>query len=358
MSQPSSCSSSKALRHRRARATALALSSALLLAACGGGDDSSTASGSDAAEEWPTGDVRFVVGAEAGGGLDTAARLLAPGLSESLGENVVVENKPGGDTAIAATIVANEGGECDVLKMANFPIMLFAHLLNEVDWTYDDFYPVAAVQAQPSVIVVPAASPYQTVNDLIADIEARPDQVSASVSALASTNNVGLLQMEDELDLDINIVPFDGGGPARTAVVSGEVDFSHTSLYAALSLLTSGELRVLAAHQTEEDWAEFQEQLPEIADVPTLAAETGDEDFDSNTATYGVVVARTCYDEYPERHQELVDSFQEVMNSEDFTARLEELELESSRIDVSPEEYHEALLEEQERVAAVAEEIF
>ena len=346
------------VRRRRAGSVALALS-AVVLAACGGGtDDSATASPGGSAEPWPTDDVRFVVGADAGGGLDTAARLLAPGLGESLGVNVVVENKPGADTAIGATIVAEEGGACDVLSMANFPIMLFAHLINDVSWTYDDFYPVAAVQAQPSVIVVPGNSPYGSVSDLIADIESRPGEVTASVSALASTNNVGLIQMEDELGLDINVVNFDGGGPARTAVISGEVDFSHTSLYAALPLLSGGELKILAAHQTEEDWAGFQEQLPAIADVPTLAAETGDDDFASNTATYGVLVARDCFDEHPERHQELVDSLQELMDSDDFTARLEELELESSRIDVTPEEYHEAILEDQERVTAVAEEIF
>lgn len=340
---------------------------ALIVAACGGSDEPAApapaapapapAPAPEPEDTWPDGEsIRILVGVAAGGGLDTMARLIEPGMSERLGTTITVENIGGANTTIANTVAFNEGDECGVIMMNNFPIITFGIILEDVDFEFDYMYPIKAVQAQPGVVVVPAASKYQTIDDLLAEIRARPGEVSASVSALSSGNAVGLLQMESLLDIDINIVDFGGGSPARTAVVSGEVDFSHTSVFAALNLVKGGELRVLAAHQTAADWAPFR-SVPELANVPLLSDVTGKE-FGSSTATYGLTVNRACKDNFPARYDKLVAAADEWMATPEFLTRLTELGLELSVLPQTADEYWDFILAENEAIEILAPSIF
>lgn len=363
-------------RPRLIRGVAVVAALGLLLAACGNGDTDDGGATADpetedpatdepdnggeeteAAEDWPTEPIRFLVGASEGGGLDTLARILQGPLSEELGVDVIVENHPGAQTSIAATIAHNEGDDCGIIVHNNFPIFFGSYHVNDVDYTYEDIYPVAATQNQPSVIVVPGDSEFDDVNDLIEAIREAPGERTASVSAITSTNAIGLMEMEEVLGLDINIVDYDGGSPARQAVLSGEVDFSHTSVFAAMPLLEGGELKILAAHQTPEDWERFTE-VDVLSDVPPLREATGEDAFGSNTATYGITVNRTCSDEHPERYQRLVDAAETVLNDPDYLAQLEELDLELSTLDFTPEEYHEQLEQQRDQVDQLAPELF
>lgn len=348
------------------RGIALAAGLGLLIAGCGGGDgggsngDQAAGNGSDdsdSGEEWPTDQIRILVGAAEGGGLDTLARILQGSVSNELGVDVVVENHEGAQSTIANTIAFNEGDECDVLVHNNFPLINFGWHINDVDFDLDDMYPVAATQNQPSVIVVPGDSEYEVFDDLIDAARERPGELTASVSAISTTNAVGIMQIEDELGVDVNIIDFDGGGPARTAVISGEVDFSHTSVFAAMPLLEGGELRVLGAHQTPEDWEPFR-AIDSLADVETLSEITGNDAFGSNTATYGMTVNQTCADDFPERYDTLVDAFATVMASDEYLAQLEDLELDLSVLDFTPDEYYDSLVAQNEEVDAIAPDLF
>ncbi len=349
------------------RRAAAASAVALLVAACGGTDEPAApepaapapapAPAPEPVDTWPEGEtLRMLVGVAPGGGLDRMARIYEVGLSERLGATIVTENIGGANTTIANTIAFNEGDECGVMVMNNFPIITFGIFLEDVDFEFDYLYPAAPVQAQPAVVVVPASSPYQTIDDLIDDIRANPGEVSASVSAFSSINAVGLLQMEELLDVDINIVDFGGGGPARTAVVSGEVDFSHTSVFAALGLVKGGELRILAAHQSERDFSPFR-AVPELADVPLLSDVTG-RDFGSNTATYGLTVNRACVDNYPQRYEKLAAAAADFIASPEYLETLTGLGLELSILDLTVEEYWDFIVAEKEQIDVLAPSIF
>lgn len=351
------------------RRAAAASAVALLVAACGTADEPAAEAPAPAPapttpepepepeDTWPDGEnLRILVGVAAGGGLDTMARLIEPGMAERLGTTITVENIAGANTTIANTVAFNEGDECGVIMMNNFPIITFGIILEDVPFDFDYMYPIKAVQAQPAVVVVPTSSPYQTIDDLIAALRANPGELSASVSAFSSINAVGLLQMEELLDVDINIVDFGGGSPARTAVVSGEVDFSHTSVFAALNLVRGGELRILAAHQSEADFAPFR-TVPELADVPLLSDVTG-EDFGSNTATYGLTVNKACKDNYPQRYEKLVAAADEWMATEEFMARLTELGLELSVLPLTADEYWDFISAEKAQIDVLAPQIF
>ena len=342
---------------------------ALIAAACGGADEPAApapapapdapapAPAPEPEDTWPEGEtLRMLVGVAAGGGLDTMSRIHEAGLAERLGATIVTENIAGANTTIANTVAFNEGDDCSVMVMNNFPIITFGIFLEDVDFEFEDMYPVAPIQAQPAVVVVPAASPYQTIEELVEAIRQDPGGLSASVSAFSSINAVGLLQMEELLDIDINIVDFGGGSPARTAVVAGEVDFSHASVFAALNLVRGGELRILAAHQTERDFGVFR-SVPELADVPLLSDVFG-VDFGSNTATYGLTVNRTCVDNFPERYAKLADAAADFIASPEYVETLTGLGLELSILDLTVEEYWDFISAEKAQIDVLAPTIF
>ncbi len=361
-------------RSRFARGLVAVAIAGLVLAACGNGEEDveepaaeepedaedttepDDAEEAEPAEDWPDDRIRILVGASEGGGLDTIARLLQGPLSEELGVDVIVENHVGANTSIANQIAYNEGDECYDVVHNNFPIFSFSYHVNDVDYTYDDVYPIAATQRQPAVFVVPGDSPIDTLQELVDEMEARPGELTASVSALAGTNTLGIMELEDALGLDANVIDYDGGSPARQAVISGEVDFSHTSVFAAMPLLEGGELKILAAHQTPEDWADFAD-VDVLADVPTVEEAIGVE-VTSNTASYGLTANRTCYENFPERYQILHDATRAVLDSPEWTELLEELDLELSVMNISAEDYHATLEAEQEVVRQFAEEQF
>lgn len=368
-SRPGASSGSR----RSAFLIALLAALALLVTACGGGEDAADESGEDTAEDqdedtaeepeedgadeagaedsedWPTEDIRFVIPAAAGGGFDGAARNIEPFWEEELGTTLQVDNQEGANFAIGAQVVADEGQDCNTIMFHAVPHLPFSYLAQgqEVDYTYDDFHPVGPVQIQPGVVVVADDSPFETFEDLVAEAEANPGEVSASVSGLANNNYLALRQMEDLLGIELNIVGYDGGGPAREAVVAGEVDMTHAAAFAALGI--ADESRVLAVHQEENEW-------PGITDdAPTLNEITG-EDFGSNQSYYGVFVHNDCYEEYPERYETLESTFQDVLNNPDYQAQLEELDELAGLMEESAEEYNELVEQEVQRVEEAVEE--
>jgi tripartite-type tricarboxylate transporter receptor subunit TctC len=320
----------------------LLLALALVAAACA--DDADVGEADPDAEAapadgWPDDDLRWVIPAAPGGGFDGAARNLQGPWQERLGINLTVDNQEGGNFAIGTQVVHNEGDDCNTVLFHAVPHILFSYLAGDqdVDYTYDDFYPVGAVQIQPAVIMVADDSPYETFDDLIDAARENPGEVSASVSGLANNNYLGLLQLEELLGVDFNIVGYDGGGPARNAVVAGEVDFTHAAAFAALAV--ADETRVLAIHQEENEW-------PDISDdAPTLNELTG-EDFGNNQSFYGTFVTRACYEEHPERYDVLVETFQDSLQDESYQAQLDELGELSGLLDIGPDEYHEMILED------------
>lgn len=299
-------------------------------------DDADAAAEEPAADagDWPEDDIRLIIPTDVGGGLDTASRTFEQFWEAELGVNLNIDHLPGANFAIGLETAANAGEECDTIVTKAIPHLLYSYLTQDVDFTYDDFYPIGSSQVQPAGIVVSADSDYETIDDLIADIEARPGEVRASVSGLANNNYAGLVQMEELLGVDINVVGYDGGGPARNAILSGEVEFTHAAIFATLPIID--EIRFLAIHQEENQWEEL------TGEIPTLNEATG-EDFGSNSSTYGVFVNRACYEDYPERHQVLVDTFSAMLENEEYQATLEEQEALDSMNVISPEDYDEQI---------------
>lgn len=195
--------------------------------------------------EYPEREVLGVVMWGAGGATDTVARAVNPAAEEALGKPIVVLNKSGGAGAISTAFVnAAPGDGYTFLYGAENPQLHGVMGVSNID--YGDMYPINILGRGVAVIAVPAASKYQTLSDLLADIKANPGSVkmgSTGPGGLPST--IGAL-ISNATDFNVTAIPFGGEGPGLTAMLGGEVDFMPSGISAAAEQIKAGKMRALA----------------------------------------------------------------------------------------------------------------
>ena len=218
----------------------------------------------------PTGPVRIVVPFSPGGSTDAAARILAEGLAAELKQPVIVDNKPGAGTTIAAAHVAASPADGATLLLTG-PI---SHIVSGVLYPrlrYDalrGFAPVSQLATAPFLIVVQAGSPYQTLQELIRAAKASAGKISYGSSGIgASPHLVGEI-LANEAGVKFLHVPYKGAGPAAVGLMGGEVDFSISDA-SAIPHLASGRLRALAV--TTARRSALAPDVPSVAEAIGLA---------------------------------------------------------------------------------------
>lgn len=314
----------------------------VVVAGCGGGGSDQSGS----AEEWPTEDIRWIIPSSAGGGFDTTSRQLQPYLEDELGVSISVENQEGGNFAVGTTTVANAGPDCNTIMTHGIPHLLFSYLTQDVDYTYEDFQPVTRLTQEPGVIRVGNDAPWNTLDELIQDAKSRPGEIRASVSGLTSSNYLGLTDIQDATGAEFNIVPYDGGSPARTALASGEVDMTHAGVFNSLNI--ADQSRVLAVHQDENEW-------PDITDDAPTVNEALGTSLAPNESNYGMFVNQACQDENPERYQRLVEAVQAATANDNYREELEEINELAKLAVIDPQEYDETNQKEARRLQQLVE---
>ena len=218
----------------------------------------------------PATPLRIVVPFSPGGSTDAAARILAEGLTAELGQPVIVDNRPGAGTTIAAAHVAASPADGGTLLLTG-PIshivsgMLYPHL------KYDalrSFTPISQLATAPFLIVVRAESAYRTLGELIQAAKAAPGKVSYGSSGIgASPHLVGEI-LASEAGVKFLHVPYKGAGPAAVGLMGGEVDFSISDA-SAIPHLASGRLRALAV--TTKQRSALAPDVPGVAEATGLA---------------------------------------------------------------------------------------
>ncbi len=217
------------------------------------------------AQSWPDRPIKLVVPYPAGGNADNTARLLATQLSARLGQQVVVDNRPGGGGTIGAAAVAKAApdGYTLLLDATAFTVnpSLFARLPFDAA---KDFAPISLVMQAPLLLVVPAASPFKTVADVVQAAKARPGHL-----AYASAGNGGAQHLAGELfkqgaKMSMTHIPYRGGAPALTDLIGGQVDLMFSATTASGPFVKSGKLRALAisSAQRTPGW----EQVPTVTE--------------------------------------------------------------------------------------------
>ena len=216
------------------------------------------------AQPYPSRPVRFVVGFTPGGGVDINARLLAAKMSELLGQQVVVENKPGAGTNIANEMVAKSAADGYTLLFTSPAVAINMSLYRNPPYdALRDFAGVAVFSESTNLLVVPAALPARSVKDLIAMAKKRPGTLNYSSAGVGTTQHLAAELFKLRTRTDIVHVPYKGSAPSLTALIAGEVQLSFVNPVAAGPHVKSGRLRALAVAGDK--------RTALLPDVPTMA---------------------------------------------------------------------------------------
>jgi len=219
--------------------------------------------GEASALDYPTRPVRFVVGYPAGGATDILARLIGQRLSERLGQQFVIENKPGAGNNIGTQTVVDADPDGYTVLLVNPANAINASLYVDLKFNFiRDIAPVAGFARVPNVMVVPPDFPAKTVAEFIAYAKANPGKVN-----MASSGNGTSIHLSGELfkamtGVDMVHVPYRGSAPAITDLLSGRVQVMFDNMPSSISHIKAGTLRVLAVTTATRS--------PELPDVPTV----------------------------------------------------------------------------------------
>jgi tripartite-type tricarboxylate transporter receptor subunit TctC len=240
--------------------------------------------GAAAAADYPDKPIRMYVPYPPGGITDVLTRSLAELMRKELGQPVVVENKPGANTAVAAQALAQSPADGYTVMMAAAATVVMNPLLN-AKLAYDparDFTPVARIAETPLVLVVRTDSPARTLADLIAAAKTKPADASFASTGMGSTLHLAGELLQLETDTQMLHVPYKGSAPALNGVLGGETQFMIDSVGSSIPLIKGGKLRAVAVTSAK--------RLPALPDVPTVA-ESGVPGFDVST-WFGLLVPK------------------------------------------------------------------
>src|SRR5712671_3656720 len=264
------------------------------------------------AQTYPNRPVRWVVGYPAGGSTDIIARLVGHRLSERLGQQFIIENKPGAGNNIATEAVVNAAPDGYTILLVNPANAINASLYAKLNFNFiRDIMPVAGLARVPNVMAVHPSVPAKTVAEFIAYAKANPGKIN-----MASSGNGTSVHLSGELfkamtGVQMQHVPYRGSAPALTDMLSGQVQVIFDNMPSVISHVKSGGLRALAVTTATRS--------PELPDVPTVGDTV--KDFEAS-AWFGVGVPKGTPGEIIET---LNGQVNEILAEPAMKARLAEL---------------------------------
>lgn len=217
-----------------------------------------------AQETYPARTIRVIVPFSPGGAVDGPTRAVAQELSKRLGQQVVVDNRPGAGATIGTEAVARAAPDGYTLLLASQTNAISATLYTKLAFNpIDDFAPVSLIGREPGVLVVHPSLPVKTVQELIELARSQPGQLDYASSGNGSGQHLFAAQQFSLAGVKLNHVPYRGSGQATTDLIGGVVKVSVPGLAGMLPHIRSGKLRALAITGAQRS--------PQVADVPTLA---------------------------------------------------------------------------------------
>ena len=216
------------------------------------------------AQAYPVRPLRWIVGFPPGGGADTVARILGPWLSERLGQQVVIENRPGASTNIAAQAVVNSPADGYTLLFYGASTVVNTSIFQNLPFNVQrDIAPVSGLVAYPMLLVAHPSVPAKTVAELIAYAEANPGKVTMASFGSGSASHLAGELFKMMAGINMVHVPYRGGAPMVTNLIGGQVQVGFDVMVTSMPQVRAGTLRALAVAGKNRF-----EMLP---DVPSIA---------------------------------------------------------------------------------------
>ena len=265
------------------------------------------------AQTYPSKPVRILVGANAGGGTDIIARMLAEKMADGLKGNFVVENRPGASNTIAADLTAKAAPDGHTLLVAtNTGQAIAPHLLKLNFDPLKDLTPVGLVVTVPNVLVVGSQVPVHSVAELVAAMKARPGDFKYASSGVGSTQHIAGEGFDLAAGTKSLHVPYKGSSQAHLDIIAGNVQIMFDTTSSAMGQIKTGKFKALAVTTPKRS--------AELPQVPTLA-EAGVSGFEMSTWYALFVTGGTP----PETVRRLQAELQRVLQLPDVQARLKGL---------------------------------
>jgi tripartite-type tricarboxylate transporter receptor subunit TctC len=216
------------------------------------------------AQAYPTRPVRIIVPFGPAGTTDIVARLIGQWLSQHLGQQFVVENRPGGAGNIGTEAVVRAPADGYTLLMIDVSPAINATLFDKLNFNFiRDIAPVASIVRVPNVMVVNPVFPAKTVPEFIAYAKANPGKISLASAGIGTPNHMAGELFKVMAGVDMAHVPYRGGGPAIADLLGGQVDVTFAVVTTAIEYIRTGKLRALAVTSATRQEA--------LSDIPTVA---------------------------------------------------------------------------------------
>jgi tripartite-type tricarboxylate transporter receptor subunit TctC len=221
-----------------------------------------------AAEAYPTRPVRMIVAVPPGGPADTLARLVAPKLTDALGQTVVVDNRPGANGIIAYDMTARAPADGYTFTAVAAGVVINPSLYREVPYDpFKDFVPLTLGITVPNILVVHPSVPVKSVKELIAHAKAQGGNLTFASAGNGTSGHLALELFRLTTGVDVVHVPYKGGGPALAEVLGGQVQALFSIALAATPHIKAGRLRPLGITSAKRS--------PVAPDLPTVAEAGG-----------------------------------------------------------------------------------
>jgi tripartite-type tricarboxylate transporter receptor subunit TctC len=233
------------------------------------------------AQQYPSRPIRMVVPFAPGGGSDISGRVLADGLSEALGQTVVVDNRPGAGSILGCDLVAKATPDGYTTLLGNISMAFNTAIYRKLPYdAIKDFAPVSLVADQPNILVANPALPAKTFKEFLALAASQPGKLTFGSAGMGSGTHLAMEMLLMSRKLDLIHVPYKGTGPALSALLGNQISVFFSTYASALPHVKTGRLRAYAVTSTK--------RTTSLPDVPTVA-ESGFPGYEYST-WYGFLV--------------------------------------------------------------------
>jgi len=291
-----------------------------------------------AAAAWPDKPIRMVVPYAAGGGADNTARIVAQQMSVSLGQQIIIDNKPGAGGVIGADNVAKSPADGYTVLYDASAFSVNPSLRKLPFDAAKDFIPVSLVATAPQILVVPPNAPYKTISELLDFARKNPGKLTFASAGGGTGSHLAGEALNEQAKISLLHVPYKGGAPALTDVMGQQVSTYFGNVASTLSYVKSGRLRALAVSSAK--------RVPSLPDTPTLA--------ESGLPGYNVVEWNGVFlpkGTPPDIVQQLGKAVQAAVNDPKVNEKLLQLGLVPAG--TSPESFSRFVQDESARVSAL-----